>query len=376
MNVQIIGAGIGGLAFARALHRRGLNAQVYEAQPHLRSLGGGLLIPPNSARVLERLGIQAVLDTHGVPLRDMQILDHHGRLLYKRDQDAVAAQFGRGLYSVARTALHRALAASLPDGAVQVGHPLTRLEHHFDGVSAFFSTGREVQSDVLIAADGRDSRARQLLFPETHLAPTGQVAYRGMTRLDPFDDWRDSFVEFWGVGRRFTFFRMGDGVTYWHAPLHEGAAGGRALRKSEVLRAYRDFPLQVTELIAATDEAHLTHVSLADLSPMPAWWRGRVALLGDAAHATSPNLGQGAAQALEDADALADLLALEDDFKTAFRQYQAAREGAANTAVAESRQLGEIGQAGGPARWLRNVGLALSPDLARRRLEAFYEQRP
>lgn len=377
MKINIIGAGIGGLAVARALHLRGLQPRVYESSSQMLSLGGGLLIPPNSARILEVLGLGGVLREHGVALSDMQILDAGGKLLYRRDQREVERQYGLPLYAVARTALHRALADSLPAGTVQPGHHLERIQHHFDGVSAFFRGGEEAVSDLLIGADGRSSRARQIILPETRLVPNGQTAYRGVAQTDPLPEWHGTFGEFWGSRRRFSFFRIGEGLTYWHAPVQQAPGNIFGRKKTELLRLYRDFPAQVTDLLANTDEARISAVELGDLSPIPTWWRGRVALLGDAAHATSPNLGQGAAQALEDAEALAECLMLfPGNREEALTRYQHSREAIANAAVQQSRQLGEIGQAGGAMRLLRNFTLSINPELARRRIESFYGEVP
>ncbi|MPY67312.1 NAD(P)-binding protein [Deinococcus sp. SDU3-2] len=372
MKVNIIGAGIGGLAVARALSLRGLRPQVYESNPRMVSLGGGLIIPPNSARILDHLGLGSVLEEHGLPLDDMQILDSGGKLLYRRDQGEVRERHGRPLYAIARTALHRALAESLPEGTLHAGHHLERIQHHFDGVAAVFRGGQEADGELLIGADGRTSRARQIMLPETKLVPTGQTAYRGVASTDPLPEWRGTFGEFWGRGRRFTFFRIGPGQTYWHAPVTQAPGSFLERPKTELLRLYRDFPAQVTELLAHTDEASMSAVELADLSPIPTWWRGRVALLGDAAHATSPNLGQGAAQALEDAEALAEALMVHPTREAALTHYQHSREASANAVVQQSRQLGELGQAGGAVRLLRNLALAVTPDLARRRIESFY----
>lgn len=371
MNIHIVGAGIGGLALARALQLRGLHPRVFESNPQMQSLGGGLIIPPNSARILEHLGLGSVLE-QAVPLQDMQILDSGGKLLYRRDQREVQQKYGRPIYGIARTVLHRALAESLPTGTVALGHHLERIQHHFDGVSAFFRGKPEQVSDLLVGADGRSSRARQLILPETRLVPNNQTAYRGVAPTNPMPEWRDTFGEFWGPRRRFSFFRVGDGQTYWHAPVHQEPGALFERKKTELLRLYRDFPPQVTDLIAHTDEAQISAVELADLSPIPDWWRGRVALLGDAAHATSPNLGQGAAQALEDAEALAESLMVYPTHQEALNHYQRTRERVANAVVAQSRQLGELGQAGGAMRLLRNFTLSINPDLARRRIESFY----
>lgn len=371
MNIHVVGAGISGLAFARAMTLRGQSVQVHEAAPQLQSIGGGLIIPPNSARILERLGVADVLDTHGLALHDMQIIDAGGRVLYHRDQREVARAHGRGLYAISRTALHRALAASLPDGTVHTGRRLLGLTQDAHQVAVTFTDGTRVNAGLLVDAEGRVSRARDLLMPEARLVSTGQIAYRGLTSIDPLPEFRDSFVEFWGRGHRFTFFRIAPGVTYWHAPIQ--TAPGQTRRKTDLLREYRDFPDQVIELIAHTQEDRIHPVELSDIDPLPHWHRGRAVLIGDAAHATTPNLGQGAAQALQDADALAQALFSGLPLSLALPAYQRAREGTANSMVQQSRHLGQIGQLRGPARLLRNAALKLSPELARQRIETFYD---
>lgn len=379
MNITVIGAGISGLALARAvtLHHPHHRVQVHEAQATLRSIGGGLIIPPNSARVLDRLGLGHILDAYGVPLTDMQIIDAKtGRTLYHRPQTAVAQRHGRGLYSLSRTVLHRSLAETLPAGTIHTGHELSGVEYHFDGVAARFTNGAETTADLLVSAEGRESRTRQLTMPETQLVHTGQVAYRGLTTIAPLPQYHNSFVEYWGRGRRFTFFRLAENLTYWHAPVTQ--TPGATRKKTDLLREYRDFPEQVIELIAHTDAEHIHGVDLSDIRPLPHWHRGKVVLIGDAAHATSPNLGQGAAQALEDAYSLATQLAPLGDpdlptLSAALGRYQQERESAANAVVHRSRQIGQLGQAGGAVRLLRNIGMTLSPELARERIEAFYE---
>lgn len=371
-NIAIIGGGVGGLALANALELRGISSRVYEAAPELTHLGGGLIMAPNSLQVLEELGLEFTAVVYGIPLDQMVIFDANGQVLYRRLQSEVAPHFGgRGLMGMPRAELHRALAEYLPAGTVQTGYRLTELENGYSEVKARFAGGQSLTADLLIGADGRDSRVRELLYPETRLVHTGDVAYRGVTTLLPDAPLRDAFAEYWGPGLRFTFFRMAEGLTYWHAPVQQGEYDPR-LGRAELLQCFRHFPAQVQRLIESTPEERISALALRDLSPLPDWWSRRTVLVGDAAHATSPNLGQGAAQALEDVAALAACLAAEPDRAAALTRYQQLREGTANAAVANARAFGEIGRKRGLGRLARNVALAFNPDLARRRVEAFY----
>ncbi|MFC6590686.1 FAD-dependent monooxygenase [Deinococcus lacus] len=161
-------------------------------------------------------------------------------------------------------------------------------------------------------------------------------------------------------------------MTYWHAPVQQAPGEVFTDPMAGLLHAFRHFPPEVRQLIEATGARGISQIELADLSPLPDWWYRRVALIGDAAHATSPNLGQGAAQAVEDAAALAQALAAYPDRVTALKHFQASREAVANAVVAQSRAFGELGQARGVTRLVRNVALSINPELARSRIEAFY----
>lgn len=371
-NIAIVGGGVSGLALAQALALHNVKTRVYEATPTLSHLGGGLIMAPNSIQVLEELGLDYTLKIHAVPLDRMVIFDATGAELYRRMQGDVAHRFGgRGLMGMPRAELHRALAEHLPEGTVQTGYRLTGLDNGFQSVTAQFAGGQKVTADLLVAADGRDSTVRALLYPETRLVHTGDVAYRGVTSLLPDGALRDAFAEYWGAGRRFTFFRMSEGQTYWHAPVEQSEHEPH-LSRAELLHKFRHFPPQVQRLIESTPEAQMTALPLRDLSPLPDWWNRRVVLVGDAAHATSPNLGQGAAQAMEDVAALAERLTKDPDRVTALQNYQRIRESTANAAVANARAFGEMGRRKGLGRVVRNVALAINPDLARRRIEAFY----
>ncbi|MFC6616732.1 FAD-dependent monooxygenase [Deinococcus radiophilus] len=141
--------------------------------------------------------------------------------------------------------------------------------------------------------------------------------------------------------------------TYWHAPVQQRATDPE-LGHAELLHEFRDFPAQVQGLIESTAAADISALPLRDLSPLPQWWNRRTVLVGDAAHATSPNLGQGAAQAMEDVAALAERLAKDPDRVSALQNYQRIREATANAAVANARAFGELGRRGprppGPQR--------------------------
>lgn len=365
-----MGGGIGGLTLTRALALRGIHAEIYEAASEIRPLGGGLIVPPNSARILQRLGVGEIFRS-GLPLRAMQIVDASGQVLYRRDQGAVQATHGFGLSSISRPKLYEALTHLIPRQDLHTGYRLNNLGNHGEKSYAVFTSGRHIPGELIVGADGAGSATRKLLFPDMHLHPTGQVALRGLLTFELPPAYAQTFTEFWGAGRRLTMFPLAGGQVYWHA-VYNDPHDMTDPTPRRLADAYADFPAPVQSVLRQTPPEQLTRTPLYDLPPLPHWSRGNVTLLGDAAHATSPNLAQGAAQAIEDADALAEALASGKPLAQALASYQRRREGQANAAVARSRQMGQIGQVGGALRWVRNAALKMNPDLARKRIEAFY----
>lgn len=371
-RVAIVGGGVGGLALANRLQQSGSKVTIYEASPEMKHLGGGLILAPNSVNALERLGLGSVAKVHAAALDRMIIFDQNGRELYRREQSEVAHRYhGHGLMGIARHELHRSLSESLPPEVFRFGHKLVEMDNHFDGVDLRFANRQRVNAEIAIGADGRNSRMREILFPEAELRPTGDVAYRGVCKNVPYGPLANSFVEYWGAGRRFSFFKMSQNEVYWHAAIQQAEFGAH-LDRSELMELLQEFPAQVCSLIGHTPPDQISRLPLTDTGPLKSWWTRRAVLIGDAAHATSPNLGQGAAQALEDALALADSLRAQPDLVGAMRGYQAMREGTANAAVRNARTFGEIGRKAGLGRLIRNVAMNINPDLARRRIEAFY----
>jgi 2-polyprenyl-6-methoxyphenol hydroxylase-like FAD-dependent oxidoreductase len=195
---------------------------------------------------------------------------------------------------------------------------------------------------VLIGADGLHSRVRAGLFGDTPPTYSGYTCWRAVVRFDHTLLWPG---ESWGRGARFGQVGMSGGQVYWFATKDAPAGGrGAAGEKAELQRVFRGWHEPVEQLIAATDESVILRHDIYDRPVLGRWGNGRVTLLGDAAHAMTPNLGQGACQAIEDAVVLARELAARRDLPGALRSYETRRIGRANSIVTASRRLGAIGQ--------------------------------
>ncbi|WP_412543170.1 FAD-dependent monooxygenase [Longispora sp. K20-0274] len=349
-NAIVIGAGIGGLAVAGALGRRGWHVDLLERRDEVSAVGAGLLLAANGVRALHALGLEAELAGFASPVTTAGFRTPGGRWLGRMDPERLAARLGERMVAVPRPALHQMLADAL-------------------GPNVTVRTGVTVESppegELVIGADGIGSVVRAALAPRVRVNDVGQVAWRALVPTSRVDA-DVPFAETLGDGLRFGSAPLGSHGVYWYATAPAGlVVGGPADQLRRLRDLFADWHRPVPQLLAATDAAELLVHPIAELASVPAMAHGRTALLGDAAHAMTPNLGQGACQALEDAVTLAALAADGADVPAALARYDALRRPRTAAVLARARRLGSLVQARGPlAHRLRDLLLAATPDRA------------
>lgn len=352
----VIGGGIGGLAAAIGLRREGWDVEVYERADELRAAGAGVALWANALEVLDRIGVGDRVRATGVPNADGWVYDWRGERLLPVATPALRARFGELGFVLHRAELQEILLDALEPGVVRLGTEVQDVEEDGDEVVATFADGRTARGDVLIGADGVHSAVRTSLFGPRQLRYAGYTVWRAVV---PFEADRLLPGETWGRGARFGRAPLGGDRAYVFATQNAEPGGRSADAKAELRRLFGDWHDPIPELIEAMREEDILRHDISDLPLLDEWGRGRITLLGDAAHAMTPNLGQGACQALEDAVVLARWMGDGGAVEPALRGYEAERKPRVAEFVRRSWQVGRVGQ------WSHPVAVKLRAGLAR-----------
>ena len=360
----IIGGGIGGLCAAIALRQAGIETTVFERASRMVEIGAGLSLWANAMRVFDKLGLgQAVRDV-SVPGTLGEIRTWRGELLSEIKSAKLVRKYGAAHIALHRADLQAVLLRALGGENVQLGARCTGFKQDRAGVTAFFADGRQARGRVLVGADGIHSVIRAQLTSKNDPVYAGYIAWRGVT---PFEDEALPLglgIEMWGKGRRFGVTHISQGRVYWFATKNarKDEQDGPAGRKGELLQLFRGWHQPVAAIIEATGEAAILRNDIVEHRSLRRWGKGRVTMLGDAAHAMTPNLGQGACQAIEDALVLARCLSGEDDVASALRHYEAQRIPRTTAVAWQSRLTGRFSQVENPlACRLRNTLTKTTP---------------
>jgi 2-polyprenyl-6-methoxyphenol hydroxylase-like FAD-dependent oxidoreductase len=376
MKAIVIGAGIGGLSAAIALRNAGVETVVFERTRELKEIGAGLSLMSNATKALNGLGLTDALRGIGVPIGVAEIRTWRGEVLSRIPTRQLSEKVGARSVAVHRADLQGALLRELGDEVVRLDAACISFEQDGGGVRAFFADGTEERSDLLVGADGLRSTIRQNLLGDGAPRYAGYTTWRAVVvpevELVPAGEaW-----EVWGRGVRFVCAQVGRGRVYWalskNAPDGEHDLPTGAV-KDALLELCAGWLEPVEELIAATEETAILRTDIYDRDPVRVrWGRGRVTLLGDAAHPMTPDLGQGACQAIEDAVTLVECLEEKENIEAALELYEARRTRRTAAIVRGSRRLGRIAQLQNPlACRLRDAALkALPSRLEMKQLEA------
>jgi 2-polyprenyl-6-methoxyphenol hydroxylase-like FAD-dependent oxidoreductase len=362
-RVVIVGCGIAGPALGIFFRRIGLEVVICERRPS-EAVDEGLFLglAPNGMNVLVELDVHRVVEAVSVPCRGFEFQNARGQVIGTIDREDDEAQFGARLQMVRRGDLHRVLtdAARAAGVQVQFGRALTEIDRtDASMVTARFADGGHEQGDVLIGCDGIRSTARQLALPDApEPSYSGLLDFGGIAEDASVDIPTGVNVMVFGRRAFFGAFRTRTGQVWWfqnsgetrpEAVLREPSA-----LRSHVLALHRDDPRWIGHVIESTDRL-IGPFPLNDIHFMPRWHDGRVCLVGDAAHATTPSAGQGASLALEDAMVLAQCIRDIAVPERAFAAFERARRRRVETIVRRSRWTGSTKVVSSPVgEWFRD----------------------
>ncbi len=360
MRLLVIGAGIGGLAASVALEQADHEVVLVERAQPGEPAGLGIAMGPNALAALGRLGAADHVRETGNTAAGRRIFTRSGRQLSE-------GPWQGGV--IRRADLHDALRLRLCV-AVQYGRRCVAVEQDGSGVVTRFEDGSSELTDAVIAADGLRSTVRAQLFRDGEPIYRGSTSFRGIARYThPLI--ADHITETWGHGSRIGLQNLGEGWTYWFAALNAppGTQMAPAEARTMLLETFLNWHDPIEDVLRATEEERLLQTDLCDRDPLPRWSTGRVALLGDAAHPMTPDLGQGGAQAIEDAVALGQVMDGATDLVSALRRYEERRMPVAYDVLRRARRHYRIAQLSNPVLCgVRDRTVGHLPAAAARRL--------
>ncbi|MGH9411246.1 MAG: FAD-dependent monooxygenase [Vicinamibacterales bacterium] len=361
----IVGGGIAGLTAAIALARAGIPANVYEAAQAFEPIGAGIWMAPNAMQLFSRLGIARRIEEAGVPVERVAIVDQRLRRIASVDQQDVRRRFGFGIVAIQRAQLHRILMEAMGTSSVRFGKRLRSVLDYGAPPSVAFEDGSSAGGPFVIAADGIHSAARDLVMGASPLRGTGQMCWRGLADVDLPPLFQRATIEIWGRDSRMGIADVGSRKAYWF--LVCGSWRGES--PADIVRGY---PAIAAEVLSATPPGSTNQIELRDLPARRPWSKGSVCLIGDAAHPMTPNMGQGGAQAVEDAWVIARCLSEHADPAAAFTAFEMRRFSRVRSIVNASRRLGAFIHAGWPR--VRNVAFRAAPvRVASRMMNEIYD---
>jgi len=344
VRAVVIGAGIGGLACAIGLRRAGAEVSVHERQPELREVGSGLTLWVNAMRVLQQLEVADAIRERGAVVERIDNYTAAGKRISGLAISKVAEKHGAPSVSIHRGELQRGLAEELPEGALRLGSECTGFEQDAGGVTVRFADGSQERADLLVGADGIRSQIRAQLVGAGELRYSGYTCWRSAVQLDHPLLERRIYIQLYGSSSTFGIFPIRDGWSWYGTKFtdKDGGGGDGASWKREARQAFEGWYEPVLAVIDATSDEAFVRQDIYDRVPIDNWVSGRVALLGDAAHATTPTLGQGGCLAIEDAGVMGRSVAWEPDVPAALRRYQAERIERANGIVRQAWRHGKL----------------------------------
>lgn len=334
-KIAVIGAGLGGAAAARLLQNAGFDVDVYEQAPEFSRIGAGIHVGPNIMKVFREMGLEQQLEAMGCDPDAWISRDGSNAEVMA---EASVRDYGATYITVHRGDMHLLQVQSLDPQKLHYGKQLLNVEQTPDDVTLYFTDGTTATADIVVGADGINSKIREILLGAEPPLYSGWVAHRALIRGEKLEKLRaehplDDCVKWWHKDRHLmAYYTTRERDEYYYVtgvPQEEMDTGGRSFLESDhqaMYDAFAEFHPRIQAMIAASED--ITIWPLNNRNPLPVWSDGRLVLLGDACHPMKPHMAQGAGMAIEDAAMLTRCLQLEglENYSSAFRLYELNRK--------------------------------------------------
>lgn len=343
-NITIIGGGIAGLATAIALKNIGINAMVFEAAPEIKEVGAGLGLGANAIKAFQILGIGEEVINAGRFLPSFTLYNKKGRAITTTDSVSVSKKYGLDNFTIHRAQLHQLLLSKIDPARIQTNKKVKHITQNKNNCIIHFTDGTTYVTDYIIVADGIHSPVRKQLLPGSKIRYAGYTCWRAV--IDNTELQLNECSETWGSNGRFGIVPLAHNKIYWFACINAPANNNKMkqYKIDDLLHQFKDYHHDIVTVLQETKNEHLIWSDIIDLEPINQYAFDNIVLIGDAAHATTPNLGQGACQAIEDAVILADEIKKNNDITIAFRQFEKRRLKRTHLIINTSYQIGKMSQ--------------------------------
>jgi 2-polyprenyl-6-methoxyphenol hydroxylase-like FAD-dependent oxidoreductase len=361
----IVGGGIGGLTLAIAMQRKGFEVTVYESAPHIKPLGAGLGLAANAMKAFYEIGIGEQVLKAGKKLKSLEIKNQKGKVLSRADSEVLARRLGvTNNFAIHRADLHEVLLRNIKPYSLKLGKSCIDFSQNESGVSLNFSDGDVARADYVIACDGINSGIRKKLLPDSKPRYAGYTCWRAVIDKVPEDFDFENTSETWGKSSRFGIVPLTNHRLYWFACINapQDDMTKKNFTIGDLHRHFAAYHSLIPRLLKMTRNEQLIWGDIIDLKPLTRFAFDKVLLIGDAAHATTPNMGQGACMAIEDAVILANLLQHSPNVESTFKVFEEKRIGRTTKIVRDSWRVGKLAQMDNFLLiGLRNLALRFTP---------------
>lgn len=355
----IIGGGVAGLTAAIALQSINREFVLFEQSQLLHGIGAGFGLAANAMQALDLLGMKDEIEKIGYYLDNYNIRSHKGDILFKPDTNRISSQYNQRNFAIHRADLHHHLLSKIPKDKIILGHKAIKLEQEERFVRIYFDDGRVHTAKYLLIADGVKSLLRQQLVPSSTPRYAGYTCWRAT--IDNSKVKLNAGFETWGKNGRFGVTPLVGNRIYWYACVN-GQANSEVFKHttiSELLDRFKGYHAPIPEILQETKNEDLIWSDIIDIKPLDKLAYHNILIIGDAGHATTPNMGQGACQAIEDVAVLADELKKDKTTIEAFTSFEKRRLARTRYITQTSRQIGEI------AQWENSWSIVIRNNLAK-----------